>query len=86
MGALASQGQRNEIRRSHSRIYQTEADVVFGGNDDFEVVDADAKKGAFCMPTLLHCEKPLTASRRAFGRSIWPGQHGAALRFHRRRN
>ena len=70
MGALASQGQRNEI---HDRIkdLSAEADVVFGGNDDFEVVDADAKKGAFCMPTLLHCEKPLTAtavhSVEAFG-------------------
>lgn len=39
-----------------------QADIVFGGKDDFEVVDADAAKGAFFMPTLLHCEKPLTSS------------------------
>jgi oxepin-CoA hydrolase/3-oxo-5,6-dehydrosuberyl-CoA semialdehyde dehydrogenase len=61
MGALASQGQRDEIR-DRIKDLSTEADVVFGGSDDFDVVDADSKKGAFFMPTLLHCEKPLTAS------------------------
>jgi oxepin-CoA hydrolase/3-oxo-5,6-dehydrosuberyl-CoA semialdehyde dehydrogenase len=61
MGALASQGQRDEVRdRVHELSH--EADVVFGGTDDFEVVDADAGKGAFFMPTLLHCERPLTSS------------------------
>lgn len=70
MGALASQGQRDEVRdRVHELSH--EADVVFGGTDDFEVVDADAGKGAFFMPTLLHCEKPLTSntvhSVEAFG-------------------
>jgi oxepin-CoA hydrolase/3-oxo-5,6-dehydrosuberyl-CoA semialdehyde dehydrogenase len=61
MGALASQGQRDEVR---SRIgdLAKEADVVYGGSDDFEVVDADARKGAFFMPTLLHCEKPMRSS------------------------
>ena len=61
MGALASQGQRAEI---HARIKElaAEADIVFGGSGDFEVVDADGEKGAFVMPTLLHCESPLTAS------------------------
>ena len=61
MGALASQGQRDEVR-DRIKDLSAEADVVFGGTDDFEVVDADSKKGAFFMPTLLHCEKPLTAS------------------------
>ncbi len=70
MGALASQGQRDEIR-DRVKDLSAEADVVFGGNDEFEVIDADSKKGAFFMPTLLHCEKPLTAtavhSVEAFG-------------------
>ena len=61
MGALANQDQRDEIRERVKDL-SAEADVVFGGNDDFEVVDADRNKGAFFMPTLLHCEKPLTAS------------------------
>ena len=70
MGALASHGQRNEVR---SRVAElaAEARLVFGGSDDFELVDADSGKGAFFMPTLLMCEKPLTAkavhSVEAFG-------------------
>ena len=70
MGALASQGQRDEVRDRVDEL-SCQADVVYGGKDDFEVVDADASKGAFFMPTLLHCEKPLTSnavhSVEAFG-------------------
>jgi oxepin-CoA hydrolase/3-oxo-5,6-dehydrosuberyl-CoA semialdehyde dehydrogenase len=70
MGALASQGQRDEVR-ARVKDLSADAKVVFGGNDDFDVVDADAKAGAFFMPTLLHCEKPLSAkavhSVEAFG-------------------
>jgi oxepin-CoA hydrolase/3-oxo-5,6-dehydrosuberyl-CoA semialdehyde dehydrogenase len=60
MGALASQGQREEIR-DRVKDLSGEADIVFGGQEEFEVLDADRSKGAFFMPTLLHCEKPLTA-------------------------
>ena len=61
MGALASQGQRDEVRDRVDEL-SSQASVVYGGKDDFDVVDADASKGAFFMPTLLHCEKPLTSS------------------------
>ncbi len=61
MGALASQGQRDEVRDRVAELSH-EATVVYGGSDDFEVIDADSKKGAFFMPTLLHCDKPLTSS------------------------
>ncbi len=61
MGALASQGQRDEVRDRVDEL-SSQASVVYGGEDDFDVVDADASKGAFFMPTLLHCEKPLTSS------------------------
>ncbi len=61
MGALASLGQRDEVRARISDL-ATEADIVYGGSDDFEVVDADARKGAFFMPTLLHCQKPMNSS------------------------
>ena len=70
MGALASHGQREEVR---SRIADlaTEAEIVFGNKADFDVTDADASKGAFFMPTLLHCDKPLSSSQvhsvEAFG-------------------
>jgi len=70
MGALASQGQRDEVRERVVEL-SAEANVVFGGSDVFDVVDADATKGAFFMPTLLHCEKPLSSkavhSVEAFG-------------------
>ena len=61
MGALASLGQRDEVRARVGDL-ATEADIVYGGSDDFEVVDADARKGAFFMPTLLHCRQPMRSS------------------------
>jgi oxepin-CoA hydrolase/3-oxo-5,6-dehydrosuberyl-CoA semialdehyde dehydrogenase len=49
----------------------SEAEVVYGNREDFEVIEADARKGAFFMPTLLMCERPITAkavhSVEAFG-------------------
>ena len=70
MGALASHGQRDEVRARVADL-SAEADIVYGNRDDFDIVDADAKKGAFFMPTLLHCERPLSAtavhSVEAFG-------------------
>ena len=70
MGALASQGQRNEVRDRVNELSH-EAEIVYGGDDAFDVVDADASKGAFFMPTLLHCQKPLSSaavhSVEAFG-------------------
>lgn len=61
MGALASHGQRDEVRERIAEL-ATEADVVYGNDDEFETIDADVRKGSFFMPTLLHCERPLTAS------------------------
>lgn len=61
MGALASFDQRDEVKQRIADLAK-EASVVYGGNDDFELVDADAKKGSFFMPTLLHCDKPLRSS------------------------
>ncbi len=70
MGALASLGQRDEVRERVSEL-SNDAEIVFGGQDDFDVVDADARKGAYFMPTLLHCERPLSSaavhSVEAFG-------------------
>jgi len=70
MGALASHGQRDEVRQRVADL-ASEAEIVYGGTDDFDVVDADARRGAFFMPTLLHCRRPLTStavhSVEAFG-------------------
>jgi oxepin-CoA hydrolase/3-oxo-5,6-dehydrosuberyl-CoA semialdehyde dehydrogenase len=61
MGALASLGQRDEVRARIGDLAK-EARLVYGGRDEFDVVDADVRKGAFFMPTLLHCDKPLRSS------------------------
>ena len=70
MGALASLGQRDEVRERVSELSK-EAEVVYGNQDDFDVVDAVVQKGAYFMPTLLHCERPLSSaavhSVEAFG-------------------
>jgi oxepin-CoA hydrolase/3-oxo-5,6-dehydrosuberyl-CoA semialdehyde dehydrogenase len=61
MGALASLGQRDEVRERVGDLGR-EADLVYGNRDDFELIDADAGRGAFFMPTVLHCQQPLKAS------------------------
>jgi len=61
MGALASQGQRDEVRARVGDL-AAEAEIVYGNREDFAVSGADPRKGAFFMPTLLLCEKPLRAS------------------------
>ena len=70
MGALASQGQRDEVRARIADL-SAEANVVYGNRSDFDLVDADVEKGAFFKPTLLHCARPLSAtavhSVEAFG-------------------
>ena len=70
MGALASQGQRDEVRARVAELSH-QAELVYGGTDDFDVIDADLEKGAFFMPTLLHCQNPLSStavhSVEAFG-------------------
>ena len=70
MGALASRGQRDEVRARIADL-TTEAEIICGNREDFEIAGADARKGAFFMPTLLYCEKPLAArgvhSIEAFG-------------------
>lgn len=61
VGALASLEQRAEVVQ-RIRDLQKDSEIVFGTLDDFEVVDADAERGAFLAPVLLHCKSPLQAS------------------------
>jgi len=60
MGALASLGQRSEVRARIAEL-AAEATIVAGGNGNLNLVDADPDKGAFVEPTLLLCERPLAA-------------------------
>jgi len=54
MGPLASLAQRREVRAQLERLTADGA-VVFGGELALEPAGADAERGAFLAPTLLHC-------------------------------
>ncbi|WP_353111693.1 phenylacetic acid degradation bifunctional protein PaaZ [Microbacterium sp.] len=52
MGALASVGQREEVRNAITALRRS-ADIVFGDPDAVHTVGADAEAGAFMSPVLL---------------------------------
>jgi oxepin-CoA hydrolase/3-oxo-5,6-dehydrosuberyl-CoA semialdehyde dehydrogenase len=60
MGALVSLDQRKEVGERVQEL-EREGRIVYGRGEDFEVMDADARKGAFFAPVLLLCENPLQA-------------------------
>jgi oxepin-CoA hydrolase/3-oxo-5,6-dehydrosuberyl-CoA semialdehyde dehydrogenase len=70
MGSLAGQSQREEVRAQVKRLLAS-SQLIYGSLDSVEVIDADAKKGAFLSPLLLlnedpfHSEEPHTIE--AFG-------------------
>jgi oxepin-CoA hydrolase/3-oxo-5,6-dehydrosuberyl-CoA semialdehyde dehydrogenase len=70
MGSLAGETQRKEVREQVQKILAS-SQIVYGSLDSVEVVDADAKKGAFLSPILLMNEKPFAAKEvhevEAFG-------------------
>jgi oxepin-CoA hydrolase/3-oxo-5,6-dehydrosuberyl-CoA semialdehyde dehydrogenase len=55
MGALASQEQREEVRRSVKGLLAA-ARLVYGDPEHVEVEGADAERGAFISPLLLRCD------------------------------
>ncbi|SHF20743.1 phenylacetic acid degradation bifunctional protein PaaZ [Flavisolibacter ginsengisoli] len=57
MGSLASLGQRDEVKQNIQKLLAG-AQIVYGSLDSLEVLDADAKKGAFLSPILLLNEQP----------------------------
>jgi oxepin-CoA hydrolase/3-oxo-5,6-dehydrosuberyl-CoA semialdehyde dehydrogenase len=61
MGPVASLAQRREVLEQLARL-EHEADVVYGGGK-LAPAGADAERGAFLAPTLLHCRD--IASARA---------------------
>jgi oxepin-CoA hydrolase / 3-oxo-5,6-dehydrosuberyl-CoA semialdehyde dehydrogenase len=57
MGALASLGQREEVRTNVQKLLAS-SQLVYGSLDSIEVIDADARKGAFLSPILLLNKEP----------------------------
>jgi oxepin-CoA hydrolase / 3-oxo-5,6-dehydrosuberyl-CoA semialdehyde dehydrogenase len=54
MGPLVSLAQRREVRAQLARL-TAEGSTVFGGELALQPAGADAERGAFLAPTLLHC-------------------------------
>ena len=57
MGALASKEQVEEVRERVQELMQT-AELVYGGLEEIELVEADYNKGAFLSPILLRENLP----------------------------
>ena len=58
MGALASLGQRDEVRERVRELRAGGAELVFGDPDHCDVQGADVVAGAFLGPLLLHSPDP----------------------------
>lgn len=57
MGTLASTAQVKAVAEAVNKLKQSQ-EVVFGDADQFDVIDADFKKGAFFSPTLFYNDAP----------------------------
>lgn len=57
MGSLAGETQRKEVREKVNELARSQK-IVFGNLDEFNVVGADAKKGAFMPPILFLNDSP----------------------------
>ena len=60
MGSLAGQVQREEVKQQVQKLLAS-SQIIYGSLDSVEVIDADAKKGAFVSPILLKNEKPFAS-------------------------
>jgi oxepin-CoA hydrolase/3-oxo-5,6-dehydrosuberyl-CoA semialdehyde dehydrogenase len=60
MGSLAGETQRNEVKEQVQKLLAS-SQIIYGSLDSVDVVDADAKKGAFLSPVLLMNQKPFEA-------------------------
>ena len=57
MGPLASKGQVRDVSENAGKI-RNATELVYGGNNDFEVVGGDRDKGAFFGPMLMVSDDP----------------------------
>lgn len=80
MGALAGQTQRNEVKEQVQKLLAS-SQLIYGSLDSVEVMDADAKSGAFISPLLLCNTNPFNSTAvhevEAFGpvSTLMPYQH-----------
>ncbi len=70
MGALAGQSQKQEVKEQVQKLLAS-SQIIYGSLDSVEVIDADAKKGAFLSPLLLLNTNPFETNEahdvEAFG-------------------
>lgn len=70
MGPLAGQSQREEVRAQVSKLLAS-SQLIYGSLDSVELIEGDAKKGAFLSPLLLLNEHPFNSEEphniEAFG-------------------
>jgi oxepin-CoA hydrolase / 3-oxo-5,6-dehydrosuberyl-CoA semialdehyde dehydrogenase len=70
MGSLAGETQRKEVKEQVQKLLAS-SQIIYGSLDSVDVIDADAKKGAFMSPLLLMNEKPFASNEahevEAFG-------------------
>ena len=57
MGPLAGETQRKEVREKVNQLARSQ-NIVYGNLDEFNVIGADAKNGAFMPPILFLNDKP----------------------------
>lgn len=80
MGSLAGLAQREEVREQVKKLLAS-SQLIYGSLDSVEVIDADAKKGAFLSPLLLLNNSPFTSEEphtiEAFGpvSTLMPYKH-----------
>ena len=60
MGSLAGQTQLQEVRQQVQKLLAS-SQIIYGSLDSVEVIDADARKGAFISPILLKNENPFAS-------------------------
>jgi len=70
MGSLAGQEQREDVKSQVQKLLAS-SQIIYGTLSDIEVIDADARKGAFISPLLLVNETPFGSTEvhevEAFG-------------------
>jgi 3,4-dehydroadipyl-CoA semialdehyde dehydrogenase len=57
-GPLVNKAQQRAVLEGIAQL-ERECKVVFGGNEDFQPIDADPESSCLVQPTLLLCEDPL---------------------------
>ena len=70
MGSLAGDTQRKEVKEQVQKLLSS-SQIIYGSLDSVEVIDADARKGAFMSPLLLMNDQPFASKEvhevEAFG-------------------